>query len=421
MSHLNNSIIGIIYKSQDFRSNNQHDYLHFKWINEFANCRNIDYLNIYKKLGRIGFVKYIDDYIKTNNISILIFLTTYWLEFDVEILKILRKKVYIVYWIFDDVTLYETFTKYYGQLADYVVTEDYCTTFKYKQMGVSSICSFAIWDIGEYKALNIKKDIDVSLIGRMDKDNRIELSEYLSRNCIRIETYGQGSKHGFIDFNYMIRVFNRSKINLNTSGIVTDLLTELEPAVHKMKQKKGRIAEIALTKSFVLSEYVPGLENFFKLGEEIEVFNDKEELLQKIKYYLANENKREEIAKKGYERALQECDKEKAIPKILKDIYEKYERTDWSKRQKEKTIVYFNNSFKKIYSNFRFQYVTYFLKQKKFNFAIQELKIFHIYKKFNHDIFLYYVHPLKEMRSLIAAYFPFLKKIKKIFLRQHSR
>ena len=402
MSSAKNPNIAIVYKSQDFlhKEGGGYDHFQFQELNKITNCSNIDYLNIYRKLGRDGFLKYLDDYIEANSIHILLFLTTYWLEFDVEILKQLRKKVYIVYWMFDDETLFDTFTKYYAQLADLVVTTDYYATFKYAQMGIDSICFFTSHDINRYKPLNLERSIDVSMVGRMDKDSRKELLEYLSDNGIRVETYGLGTKRGFIDFDEMIRVLNSSKININTTGILTDLLTELEPAVHRISQNKGRIAEIALTKSFVLSEYAPGIEKIFELGKEIEVFHDKEELLQKVKYYLAHEDEREEVAQKGYERALRDYDNDIALPRVVRDIYNKYERVDWNKRQKEQVEVYFNDPFQKIYSNFRFRHMVYFLRHKRFNYAMQELRTFLVYKRFDLEIFLYFAMP--EIRRTLA-------------------
>ncbi len=414
LSTVKNPNIAIVYKSQDF-SENSYDHFLFQELNKITGCDNIDYPNIYRELGRDGFLKYLDDYVEANSINILLFLTTYWLEFDVEILKHLRKKVYIVYWMLDDETLYDTFTKYYGQLADLVVTPDYYATFKYAQMGIDSIWYFPSYNVNKYKVLNLKKSIDVSMIGRMDKDNRKELADYLSNNGIEIETYGAGTKHGFIKFEDMIKVFNSSKINISTSGIVTDLLTELEPAVHKIKQNKGRVIEIALTKSFALSEYGPGIEQIFELGKEIEVFHDKEELLQKVKYYLAHEDEREEVAKKGYERALKDYDKDIAIPMVVRNIYKKYEKVDWNKRQNEEVEVYFNDAFKKIYSNFRFKHIFYFVKRKRFDLVKQELKIFLVYRKFDIRIFLYYVPWIKSWlnpHSLVQKIKTFTRKLK---------
>jgi len=175
------------------------------------------------------------------------------------------------------------------------------------------------------------------------------------------------------------------------------------------------MAEIALTKSFVLAEYVPGLENLFRFGKEIEVFHDKDELLQKVKYYLANDDERERIAKRGYKRAVNDYDKNIIMPRVMKDIYSKYERVDWNKRKNEKLGVYFNDNFKKLYCTFRFRYIFYFLSKSRFDFVKQEFSVFREFGKFSLRIFLYYVSLLGAIRCVLAS-IPPLKKLKKKFL-----
>ena len=64
------------------------------------------------------------------------------------------------------------------------------------------------------------------------------------------------------------------------------------------------------------------MENLFEIGKEIEIFNNKEELLEKVKYYLKHEEERESIARRGYERAKRDYDAKRAVPKLLSTIDE---------------------------------------------------------------------------------------------------
>ena len=84
---------------------------------------------------------------------------------------------------------------------------------------------------------------------------------------------------------------------------------------------------------FALCEYAPGLEHFFEVGKEIDIFHDKEELLEKVKYYLVHEEEREKIAQKGYERALKDYAVEQAVPKLISTIDELRKRK-YTNRQK---------------------------------------------------------------------------------------
>jgi spore maturation protein CgeB len=57
---------------------------------------------------------------------------------------------------------------------------------------------------------------------------------------------------------------------------------------------------------FQLSDYIPGIERYFKLGEEIVVAKSPEEWFSKIDYYLTHEKERKEIQQRGTERVLNE-------------------------------------------------------------------------------------------------------------------
>lgn len=53
--------------------------------------------------------------------------------------------------------------------------------------------------------------------------------------------------------------------------------------------------------TFALTRSVPSIETLFVPGKEIEVFTDKDECLDKIRYYLAYDGERQRIAKSGFE------------------------------------------------------------------------------------------------------------------------
>jgi len=71
---------------------------------------------------------------------------------------------------------------------------------------------------------------------------------------------------------------------------------------------------------FLLTEYCPGMETWFKLGEECESYTTKEEALDKIKYYLSNEDKRKKMAESGYTAAHAKHKYADRIKQVLEDI-----------------------------------------------------------------------------------------------------
>jgi spore maturation protein CgeB len=56
----------------------------------------------------------------------------------------------------------------------------------------------------------------------------------------------------------------------------------------------------------LLTNYTPGLEKLFDIGKEIVVYDSLEDLNKKVRYYLENENERNQITEAGYLRAKNE-------------------------------------------------------------------------------------------------------------------
>jgi hypothetical protein len=64
--------------------------------------------------------------------------------------------------------------------------------------------------------------------------------------------------------------------------------------------------EITSNGGFMLTYDTPGLRECFRVGEECDVFRSEAELLDKIQYYLANAQRRRDVARAGQQRTLSE-------------------------------------------------------------------------------------------------------------------
>jgi len=97
-----------------------------------------------------------------------------------------------------------------------------------------------------------------------------------------------------VNYNEYIPLYERSKIGINTHnrGVYT--------------VGNYRLFDLPANGVMQISDGGEYLNEFFKVGEEIETYETTEELIDKIKYYLKNESARERIAKAGYNRVL--CD-----------------------------------------------------------------------------------------------------------------
>jgi spore maturation protein CgeB len=93
----------------------------------------------------------------------------------------------------------------------------------------------------------------------------------------------------------MIEIFNKAKIVLNFSS----------SAGHpELKFLKGRVFEIPTTGAFLLTEECEELDDYFRVGNELDRFGTKEEMLEKVKYYLSNDELREKISLNGKRKVL---------------------------------------------------------------------------------------------------------------------
>ena len=87
----------------------------------------------------------------------------------------------------------------------------------------------------------------------------------------------------------MPEVFFRSKINLNIT--IRSIQTGLSQ----------RVWDILGCRGFLLSNYQAEIPEYFTIGQDLDCFENAAELKEKIAYYLAHDERRQEIASRGYE------------------------------------------------------------------------------------------------------------------------
>jgi spore maturation protein CgeB len=100
----------------------------------------------------------------------------------------------------------------------------------------------------------------------------------------------------------LIQMYSRSKISLGFST-VAQLPT---PGRKPVKQVRLRDFEATMSGAFYMVEAFDELTEFFEPDREIVMFNDAEELLQKVKFYLTHDSVREKIRRAGLLRARKE-------------------------------------------------------------------------------------------------------------------
>lgn len=111
---------------------------------------------------------------------------------------------------------------------------------------------------------------------------------YTRSNCANLQNV---RTHPGVNYNTeMNKIFYLSRINLNIT------LPSIETGLPQ------RILDIMGCGGFVLTNYQEEIEEYFAIGQDIEVFRDLDELMEKTAYYLSHEENRLRIAINGYQK-----------------------------------------------------------------------------------------------------------------------
>lgn len=259
----------------------------------------------------------------------LVFFVLYRNEFFPETIKKLSADpaVLTFNWFCDDDWRWESFSRQWAPCFNFVGTTTRATLPKYQATGCQNAI-FTPWAVNHfYQKLNLSKKYDVSFVG-MAHTNRKRTIKELEKKGIKVACWGRFWPPGRLSTRRMIRIINQSKINLgfNTSSARLTLGTRLpwwfypKMACHSSDQVNARNFEVPGGGGFLLTSWVKGLDEFYRLNKEIAVYENFEELVEKIRYYLKHEEEREAIALAGYKRTLKDHTYEKRFQKIFRKM-----------------------------------------------------------------------------------------------------
>lgn len=265
-------------------------------------------------------------------------------------------------WFCDDHWRFESYSRKWAPCFSWVITTATSALPKYASIGYHNVIK-SQWACNHflYKRKEQALRYDVTFVGQ-PHGNRRQVIKTLQDAGINVLTWGNGWEAGRISQEHMIEVFGRSRINLNmansfvpvgenperchssncTPGYafrrrVAKVLDRVpfggqvkawgkalrrptttseaklsETAVLDRsggiyaEQIKGRNFEIPGCGGFLLTGGADNLEEYYQDGREVVIFHDDDELIDKIRYYLAHDEERSAIAQAGYERTLRE-------------------------------------------------------------------------------------------------------------------
>jgi spore maturation protein CgeB len=161
-----------------------------------------------------------------------------------------------------------------------------------------------------YKPIHVSSNknltTDICFVGGFAKRRK----EYIERiTYLELEIYGPGWKKGKNSFdrrlrgvikgssiwgNDLVKLYNKSKIVLSIASWNPE----------ELGGQNLRLFDVPACGAFLLTDFSEEITEFYRIGVDIETFRDPEELYDKVKYYLKYPDKRDRIAKNGYEQTL---------------------------------------------------------------------------------------------------------------------
>jgi spore maturation protein CgeB len=261
-------------------------------------------------------------------------------DWGMELFKKMKTQTHttFVYIADDDTWRWERFARHVAPYFHWVVTYDSRAIKKYHSIGITNVVHHQPGvDLEEFRKLpDRKKDIDISFVGLWSKP-RERVVNHLRNAGVDVFVRGTGWPEGPLKTHAeLIDVINRSKISLTL--IPASFYFGWRPIVRlflrrrdlgegglpykldiqnfydnwrswMMKRNawvKARNFEAPACGTMEITQDADDLRDYYKLGEEIVVYKDLDDMVAKVKYYLTHDEEREAIARRGYERTVRD-------------------------------------------------------------------------------------------------------------------
>ena len=218
---------------------------------------------------------------------------------------------------------------------DIIFISEYGNEIEWRDLGAQNVhvLPLSAGNINTYqkivKKYNKREKYDIVFIGRLDgeyNDYRLKILDFLISNGVDIDIWTwynseeflhkyplvknkiRGSAYG----KDMYRIYAQSKIVLNMHNPTVWSGSNLSTA-----QSGGnmRLFEVPVTKTLQIADKCP--RDWFKDGDEIVLYKDNKDLLNKINYYLINDKERIKIAINGYEKLIKEHTYQHRVKKLM--------------------------------------------------------------------------------------------------------
>ena len=164
-----------------------------------------------------------------------------------------------------------------------------------------------------------EKEYDVMFSGTPYFQERTDMLKAIEEAGINLHIFGnnpeewksQGFKnvHSAVFDEELAKVIAKSKITVGISNTICFGYYSIRPS------------QVMLCRGFMIDRFCPSMERELRNG--CEYWSNHKELIEKIKYYIENEQEREQIAQRGYEIALTTLTNKSRCAELIK-LFEQY-------------------------------------------------------------------------------------------------
>lgn len=289
----------------------------------------------------------------------LLFAVLYQEQFDRTVFRTINRRQWTrtVNWFCDDHWRFDSFSRFWAPVFDLAVTTDPGALPRYTAAGIGNVL-LSQWAANPftYRKLDLPLVHDVTFVGQPHGQRRA-LVQALRDQGLDVKCWGRGWENGRVSQEQMVEIFNQSRVNLNlanASAVKAPSLAShvsrlkdraslwleessaLRPAKHLLRelwrksrgrrpsessstcdvpslppetalagaadQIKGRNFEVPGCGGLLVTPWVPHLDQYYRLGEEVVTAREIGEMAGTIKKLLADEPRRAAIADAGYRR-----------------------------------------------------------------------------------------------------------------------
>jgi spore maturation protein CgeB len=229
--------------------------------------------------------------------------------------KALNPGIKLVSYFLDDIIHRHNFSHYYRRslpVYDYHFTMNKWNVEELKAKGVQNVFHFYnSFSTHVHRPVTVTEaereyyGSDIGFIGTYE-DYRVQCIRYLAENGYKIKIWGWGkdtAASGMVHPN----IINTGKHVYDDEYPKVVCSTKINLCfLRKLNRdtQTTRTFEIPAMGGFMLAERTDDHRLLFEEDVEAAYFSSKEELLEKVKYYLSHDDKRQQVAEKGLERSL---------------------------------------------------------------------------------------------------------------------